>query len=79
MTTDTIFNLVMGLRVGGMALGAERDGVAPPRRVLKMTIQASYRRQMLGTVGLDITYLLLMAFNTIAVKYFIVGLRRICG
>ena len=38
MTADAFFYLVMGLCVGGMALGAERNGVAPPRRVLKMTI-----------------------------------------
>jgi len=77
VTIDALCHLVVGLGFGIMAHGTERYGVTSSRRVLKMAIQAGYRRQMLGAVGLDIKYLLFMTFDTIAVQNLVVGLRRI--
>ena len=79
MTTDALSYLVVGLCTGIMALRAEWNSVAPLRRVLKMTIQAGHRRQVLGTVGLDIEHVLLMTFDAIAVQNLVVGLRCIRG
>ena len=77
MAGNAFFYLVMGLGFGIMALGTEWNGVAPRRRVLQMTIKAGYRRQVLGAVGFNITHLLFMTFDTIAVQNFVVGLRCI--
>lgn len=77
VTTDAIFYYIVGLGFGIVAQGTERNGITPRRRVLKMTIQAGHRRQVLGTVGLNIAHLLLMTFDTIAVQNLVIGLRCI--